>query len=220
MARAAYSPAIQGLSGKAGSTIYTKGYSGPIAKAYVVGEDPHTAAQMAMRHWMALSAAAYRNLTVAQAGAWEVYAASVTRHNTATGKVYHPTAYNAFNALTVKFLQANGGGAVPVAPPGFAFVGDTLAVTAAGLSGSVKFTAGGANRANVTTEILLQGLPSPRRKPHPDKCRTKAFVPFSAGTLNFSVTVAPGWYAPAYRFVNAATGQMTPLFALPIVQVL
>ena len=220
MAKAAYSGAIERFSGKAGGTVYTAGYSGPIAKAYVVGLDPHTPAQMAIRHWMALSAAAYQHLTLAQAAAWEVYAASATRHNPTTGAAYHPTAYNAFNALTVKFLQASGGGVVPVLPPGSAFAGDTIAVTAAGLSGSVKFTAGGANGANVTTEILLQALPSPRRKPNPDKYRTKGFIHFGLGILDFGLPVAPGWYAPAYRFVNALTGQMTPLFALPIVQVL
>ena len=70
------------------------------------------------------------------------------------------------------------------------------------------------------TEILLQALPSPRRKPNPDKCQTKGFVHFGLGILDFGLTIGPGWYVPAYRFMNAATGQMVTLFALPIVQVL
>ena len=220
MAKAAYSPAIQGLSGKAGGTVYTEGHSGPIAKAYVVGHDPHSAAQRTMRHWMAVSAGAYRNLTAGQAAAWEVYAASVTRHNSATGRGYHSTAYNAFNGLTVKFLQANGGGAIPVLPPGSSFNGDTIMVTALGQSGQVLFRASGGNGAGIVTELLLQGLPSPRRKPNVDKYRTQGFIHFGLGILDFGLTAAPGYYAPAVRFVNAATGQMVGLVTLPIVQVM
>ena len=48
---------------------------------------------------------------------------------------------------------------------------------------------------------------------------SRAFATFAAGSLSRSLVLPPGWYACAFRFVNALTGQMTELVALGVVQV-
>ena len=81
------------------------------------------------------------------------------------------------------------------------------------------FTASGANAANVRTELLLQALSSRKRTPYPRGYRSKGCVAFAAGALTSNVATAAGFYAPAYRFVHAQTGQEMPLVTLPVVQV-
>ncbi|RYG26440.1 hypothetical protein EON82_03335 [bacterium] len=87
---------------------------------------------------------------------------------------------------------------------------------AATTAGKVTFTASAANSTNVTTELLLQPLKNANRKPSSRGYRIKAYNSFAAGTLTKDVTVPPGYYAAAYRFVSKTTGQSTPLVYLAV----
>ena len=48
--------------------------------------------------------------------------------------------------------------------------------------------------------------------------RSKGFVAFAPGSLTQNITVTPGFYVPAYRFVNTLTGQEIGMTVLPVVQ--
>ena len=69
------------------------------------------------------------------------------------------------------------------------------------------------------TELLLQPLRFAHQSPNPRGYRTQAFTAFGVGTPALTLPAAPGWYAPAYRFVNVQTGQETEMRLLRVVQV-
>ena len=76
----------------------------------------------------------------------------------------------------------------------------------------------GANAANAQTERLLQKLSSALRQPT-DKYVSQEFAEFNGAGSGFSLSVPAGWHAPAYRFAQINTGQMTGLFTLPVIEV-
>jgi hypothetical protein len=143
--------------------------------------------------------------------AWTAYAATLPQVAKRSGRKVKVTAINAFCGLADKFLQVTPGGTVPMVPPTAAFLGDSLTITAAAGMGQVTFTAGAANSAGTTTELLLQPLKGKNRVPTAKGYRTKAFKAFATGSLTQTVSVPTGFYAAAYRYVNAATGQATAL---------
>ena len=120
--------------------------------------------------------------------------------------------------LTCKFLQMNPGVAPPVNPPAGSFHGDSFAITAAGEDAGILFHIGGANTGATQTEFLLQKLPSRLRQPT-DKFISRAFVAFPGAGYTYTLDADAGYWVPAYRFVQSATGQMTELIALPVVAV-
>ncbi len=81
------------------------------------------------------------------------------------------------------------------------------------------FTADRANSAGVVTELLLQPLATGARRAYRDKYRAQGFVAFAPGSLSATVPALPGWHACGVRFVNAATGQATPVVELGTVLV-
>jgi hypothetical protein len=91
-------------------------------------------------------------------------------------------------------------------------------IEAAGAAGCITFTALRPNTPGVTTELLLQSLPSRHRRTYDSRYRVQGFHAFSEAEPTVEVPADPGWHAPAYRFVNTATGQTTPL--LPLAKVL
>ncbi|MBX3112698.1 MAG: hypothetical protein KF857_11895 [Fimbriimonadaceae bacterium] len=209
--------AFEDMRGKAGSVVVTKGRSGLVVKPRVSGKNPRTAPQQSVRYALAKAAQNYRNLTPAQVDEWQAYAQTVVKTNPVDGRVYHPTANTAFMALAAKFLQVSPNGTVPLDPPAGAFLGDSVTVTATSSAAvTVTFASSGPNAAGVTTELLLQSLKSPNRTPNAKGYRTKAFHVFTNTGLK-NVTVPPGHYAAAYRFVKTATGQASPLQTLPVV---
>ncbi len=219
MAKAELGVILQDLRGKAGNAVFSKSRDGIVLKPRVKGRNPNTAAQQAVRHALSTATSMFKNFTSAQNAAWSTYAQTITKHNPVTGKSYHPTAINAFTALAAKFLLVNPTGTVPTTPPATSFPGDTITLTTTGATGKVTFTASGANAANVKTELLLQPLASANRRPQRNGYRSKAYVAFASGSLSFDVLVPAGYYAAAYRFVNALTGQETQLIPLPEQQV-
>ncbi|MBS1714085.1 MAG: hypothetical protein JST30_07075 [Armatimonadetes bacterium] len=173
--------------------------------------NPSTPAQQAVRTNLRKAAVAYKNLTPAQAAAWELYAQTQVVENPPTGRKPKKTAVDAFVELAAKFLQVTPTGTVPTAPPAASYYGDSIAVTVAYSAGKATFTGSAPNSLNTRTELLMQRLPAQNRHAQKGAYRSKGFVQFVPGTLSFDVTVPPGYYAAAYRFVNVATGQATDL---------
>ncbi len=153
---------------------------------------------------------------------WNAFAATITKTNPITGKTYSPTGFNEFVALTTKFLQVTPAGTIPTTPPSRGFAGDaiTILATAPSASGAIRFTASGANSANVKTEFLIQPLKNSNRTPSAKCYRSKGFFGFVSGTLSKDIGLPQGSYAVGYRFVNAATGQETsPLYLAGVLNV-
>jgi hypothetical protein len=165
---------------------------------------------------MSLAGAAWSALTVEQAQAWRDYAESVFRSSDVTGRRYTGNALTEFVALATKFMQANPGGTVPVTPPTSSYIGDSVVVGTSAIETGVRWSASGPNDSETVTELLVQKMPSPRRKPT-KQYTSAAFVQFAAGSLSFDLPLDPGSYALAYRFVRLATGQSTLLIPCGIV---
>ncbi|RYG26369.1 hypothetical protein EON82_03540 [bacterium] len=83
--------------------------------------------------------------------------------------------------------------------------------------GVLTFTASGPNTAGIVTELFLQPLASRNRRTYLERYRHLAFTGFPLGSAE-SYPVSPGWYACAYRFVNANTGEATAIAELGIVR--
>ncbi len=218
MAKAELGILLHDLRGKAGNAVFVAGRNGAVVRTRVIPRNPCTAAQKAVRASLAKAAAAYRSLTATQQAQWVAYAAGITRTRAGSGKSYHPTPISVFAALASKFLQVNPTGTIPTTPPTASFGGDTITVTAAAGTGKITFTATAANAANVKTELLLQPLVSKYCTPQAHQYRSKAFVAFTGASsgLSADVTVAPGCYAAAYRFVSTVTGQETQIVPISI----
>lgn len=220
MAKVVYSANIQDIRGKLGNTVHSRARNGSTLRTRVSPKQPKTAGQTAVRSALTKSSVLYKNMTAPQLAAWATYAQTLAKHDPLSGKTYAPAPGTVFGGLTDKFLQMTPAAAVPMTTPTAGFAGDSIGVSAVGVSGKVTFTASAANTVGVKTELLLQPLKSRARTPTAKAYRTKTFFAFVAGTLVQDVIVPAGFYAPAYRFVNAATGQMVGMITLPVVQVL
>jgi hypothetical protein len=217
--KATQSMAFEQLSGKSGSVVIADTKSGLIIRPRTRPKNPKTPAQESVRLHLSTSATLFKNMTPTQLLNWRTYASNLTRQNPVTGKKYAPAAMNVFTGLASKYLQVTPNGTVPMTPPTSDFTGDKPTVTALGGPGKVTFTADAANSTNVVTELLLQPLKSKNRLPSKGAYRTKQFVSFTSGSLSAVVAVPAGTYAAAYRFVNSATGQESPLVPISIQQV-
>jgi hypothetical protein len=219
MAKAKLSGYFQSIQGRIGDMIFTDTKVGTVMRADETPANPRTAGQNTYRAYFAKAAKGYPALTPSQADSWRVYAAGLRKVDADTKETYAPTGFNAFTSLAAKFYAANGNvGTPPTTPPATPFAGDSITLTAVATSGKVTFTASGANAANVTTELRLQPLKNANRKPSSHGYRIRAYNAFTAGVGGNvkDVTVPPGYYAAAYRFVNKLTGESTPLVYLSV----
>jgi len=217
--KASLSIAFEDLRGKAGNVVISKGRTGLNLKNRIRSKNPRTAAQQGIRGAFSKAAATWKTLTTTQVQAWNTYALTVTKTNPITGEQYHPTGFNLFTGLTIKFLQINPTGTIPLTPPTGAFTGDSITITASAGSGTITFTASAANASGIKTEILVQPLANANRVPQPLKYRTKAFNNFGNLAHTYTANLTPGAWAVAYKFVNTNTGQETPLQPLLVQQV-
>ena len=218
MAKASLGVALEDLRGKVGNEVFTRGRGGLTVRAPAKYKFKLTPA-MANSAEVFKQALAFKNqLTRPQMEEWNAFARTQIRHDAVTGRRYAPAGHNLYTGLTCKFLQINPGATPPVNPPSGSFGGDRIKVRAEIFGGSLTFFASGANAANVQTELLLQKLPSALRQPT-DKYVSQEFAEFTGAGSGFSLSVPPGWYAPAYRFVQINTGQMTELVTLPVIEV-
>ena len=207
------------LHGKAGNSVFVETIYGTVLRPRTTPANPKTPAQEAARTRLASASAAFIALSPANRLLWINYAAGVFIQDKRGGLPHPARPQTVFNGLAAKYLQVHPGGAIPQTPPTSPFFGDSVTVTAAGGTGHITFTASAANGANVVTELLLQPLAHLSRAPKPNLYRPVSFAHFAAGSLSFSASVAPGAYAPAFRFVNSLTGQQTDLVRLAAVLV-
>lgn len=207
------------MSGKQGDQVYSQTRNGAVRKSRVIPTNPNTPLQASSRGNFAVATVGYSQMGASLLLQWEAYAASLKVTDPITGRTYSPAPGTVYTGLTSKYLQVNVGGAPPLLPPKSAFTGDTITVSAAGGPSHVTFTASAANAANVVTELLVQKLPSGARKPDKSKDRTVGFIAFTGPALTHNVTLPPGIYACAYRFVNKDTGQMSSTVRLQTVTV-
>ena len=211
--------AIKGVRGRMGDAVFVREANGSYGvRSYTTPRNPRTPAQIAVRQRFVQATTAFRNLDAAHLALWEEYAAAHGHTDPDTGQVFTPNPITLFVALSTKYLQVNPTGAIPLAPPTEAFAGDTITVSATAGAGQITFAASGANASGVETELLLQKLATPNRRPRPKEYRSADFVTFAGGTSGSTATVptAPGYYAAAYRFVKTATGQDTLPVPIPV----
>ena len=156
----------------------------------------------------------WRDLDAVQAEAWHAYARSLIARDPETGLLATPKAVNLFVGLTVKVLQVHGGFDAPIDPPTGVFLGDVVGLTAFADGADIVFTADRANRDGVLTELLTQRLNGPNNAPRPRSYKSQGFVAFPGLGSESRVTLRPGTFYCAYRFVEAAsgrTGAMVPI---------
>lgn len=207
------------LHGKVGNVVFAQTRNGLVVRPRTTPRDPRTAAQTASRQRLARASSAWRTLSPAQFAAWRAYAQTLTRVSPVGGPPYVPMPHNVFTALAAKFLQVSPDGDIPLDPPAAPFFGDGIVVTATAEPGAIRFTASGPNASGIVTELLLQPLAHAGRAPKANLYRAQAFVPFASAGDSHTVPAAPGAYAPAVRFVRAATGQDSDLVPLSSVVV-
>lgn len=172
-----------------------------------------------MRDAMARANALFRTLDRDELLAWKRYASRLRDFQWSEGRPQTATGVNAFRALACKALLVDPQADPPRTPPSVPFLGDAVAVSATGGSGEVVFRGQSGNAEGVLTELLLQKLSTAATDPVREKYRHNGFIPFPSGGASVSVPVVKGWYAIAYRFVLASTGQMSALAELEPVQV-
>ena len=205
------------MSGRADNAVFVQRADGSFGgRVYVTPTDPRTPAQVAVRDRFTRATRAFHSLTGAQYAAWEAYAESLTYHDATTNHEETPSPIGLFVGMATKFLQVNPLSPIPLLPPSADFAGDTISVTfaAGSASGEVTVTASGPNASGVVTELQLQRLTGPGRRPRKNGYRTQAFNEFTAGpglTVDLA-DLTPGYYAAAYRFVEKATGRDTLLY--------
>jgi hypothetical protein len=95
----------------------------------------------------------------------------------------------------------------PLLPPTSNFPGDSCTVALSLVTFGIRVQAVPPNAAGIKTEVLLQELPGPNRKPRPTNYHTVAISSLSKNGLFLDLPT--GVYAVAYRFVKPATGQST-----------
>lgn len=213
MPKAQLNDLFSALSGSLGDVVITSGKRGTVLRKKPAFPRPTSPEQKITENCLVTANTVWSTFTSQEAEMWNDYALTVTHHNAQADTRYHPTGYHAFIALTLKFLQVTPTVIVPRTPPTRKFTPDDFTVTLKSENGTLIFLANGINSPNTETELLLQVLPNPRRKPTA-KYHSEMFVKFTALAPFYALTVVPGAYAAAYRFVDTETGQMSPLVTL------
>lgn len=230
MAKLRPSAMLSDFSGRLAGDIVVNSPSGLVLRRQQVFRRPTSPGQAAAAKRMSQASKLWLQLSEAQVEAWDRFAHRITRTGRVSNEHYHPTGFNMFVALSVKLWQIDPEQAVPLTPPTSAFLGDDILVSAAPDPGvlvspfanyqlvessgttdedtHIIFAASGPNLENVTTELFLQRLAHPNRKPGV-QFKSVGFHTFTPDAPSIAVAVEPGTYVPAYQFVNTETGQIT-----------
>lgn len=202
MARATANPLFLAPTGRLGNVILMTGPKGQlILRERIIGRNPKTADQAFVRSNLGFAAKAWGRLSDEERSAFDAYGETVGRDG-----------YRAFTGLASKYRQVHAGVSPPSRPPTEPFFGDSVGVSAAlgpEGSGTVVFRAKRPCQPGVVVEAIVQPLAVQHRKPKARDWKTKAFVAFSEGSLEFALPLEKGAYALAFRYVNAETGQET-----------
>ena len=218
--------------GKLGNVVFIQTAQGYVVRERVTPANPRTGPQVRARAGFAEASRAWGALDDAEYAAWQAY-----------GQACGLGGQLAYMSLTRKWLATHPGGTPPTLPPAGPFFGDNVGLRIADLGSGIAegadptdagsgrseiddprsailtLVATQPNAQGVVTEVLVQPLANARRKPRARDWRTAAYVAFASGSLAVPVSVPPGAYAVAYRFVNAATGQATAMAVLGAVTV-
>ncbi len=208
---------VKAWSGKGTNMVFNDTEFGTVGRDYVIPANPNTPPQEAARSYFKRATQAFEVLPKAKVDAWNVYASQFKTRNK-VGKLREKKGLNVFTALATKFLQVTPSGTIPQDPPTSDFNGDGATITVTAGTGKLTFSSTLPNSSGVVTELLFQRLVNGNRKPG-SEYKTGAYVAFIPGTLSRDVTVPPGFYAAAYRFVRTATGQQSEIRSLPVSQV-
>ena len=209
MAKLRFNGNISEAAGAVGRLQYRRSAVGQQITERGYSVQPGNAAQLAVQADFERAGAAWSLLTDAQKALWTQAAKLETRRDPVTLKSYSLTNRAYFIGLASKFLQIYGAGAsIPTAPPVVRFKGDTITVVGSAQNGVATWTASAVNHTGALTELLAQRLASKDRAPVTDDYVSRGFVDFSEGDgPTAQVTLGPGVWALAYRFVSAATGE-------------
>lgn len=206
------------LAGKSGNTVFYRSPAGTSFRDYQLPSNPNTAAQQQVRTGFKFASVEWNLLSPQEAEAWRAYALTLATREPGSGAIRAPRARSVFISLAAKLQQVNPQSPIPHTPPASHFFGDSVAVSASPVfEGGILFEADGPNRVGVLTELLVQRLRLGSSAPYRRAYRSEGFVSFSGEPV--VSPQSPGWYAVAYRFVNATTGQVTGLAEMGVVQV-
>ncbi len=217
MARVLESLLANGLTGRAGNAVFVRTKRGVVVRSRVVPRDPRTAEQEAVRARMRAAVEAWRALSPEQAARWAAYAAGQREEDPRTGAAVSPSAYGAFVRLATRFQRVSPGVPIPADPPEYPFAGDEVRIAAEGAPGEVVFRASGPTSGHVRVELFVQPLRFAHQSPQARGYRSRAYAAFAEPGLEARVAATSAWAAPAYRFVDTRTGQVTALVTLPVV---
>lgn len=197
------------MSGRLGNVGYANTEYGVVVRSLPAGGAEPTLARLRLRWAMKDANRVWQELSAEEAEAWQAYARGLRKRNPQTGLETVPKGVHTFTGLAVKYLQLHGGRDVPKTPPVGAFLGDTVDVLLGSDPTGLLFTAGSANRAGVTTELLAQRLWGKNNRPKQNGYVSLGFVEFEQPGQVYRVGRNVGTYAAAYRFVEVATGRST-----------
>jgi hypothetical protein len=219
MGKARLSMAFQDLRGGVGGVVCSKTRGGNVVKRKPRYRYPVQPSLREVQARMKEAMAVWSTLTWEQVEEWNAYARGLERVDSITGAEYSPSGINAFMGLSTKFLQVNPEEPIPLAPPTWEMQWDHPMVSATGGTGVVQYTASGPTPEGIVAELLAQPLLNQRRSPT-KFYKSQAFVSFTDEHPSAQVTLAPGWYALAVRFVEVSTGRATLLTPMGRVEVI
>ena len=229
MARVRNTPLTAGLRGRIGEAVYVQGTTGTQLRRRPQRVGALTPGQIAAAERMETIGYFWSLVDLQGVERWRDYAVRLQAMLPALER--RPmNAYQAFLQLATRLLMIDSTADLPLLPPSAAFAGDAVAVVGEPFATAdptptppegeeIRFLANRPNAPGVLTELLFQRLASVGRAPVGTKYRSQRFVAFSDGGLEAMVPCAVGWYALAYRFVDAGTGQATGVFPCGIVRV-
>lgn len=209
MALIEFSPVVANMAGSAGAVTFMGGRVGPIVRGRVSLHLVKTIARSLSQNNMQNAAAEFANLSPTDKATWNSAASGILQLNPITGQHYPMTGISYYCSLAIIFKMGSPGQRPPTAPPGSAFTGDSITITATGGTGQITWTGSAQQGAGIKTMFLTQLLPYDGRKPNPQGYRTLRTSPIPASPFQVNQNIGRGVYAVGYRFMKVTTGQAT-----------
>ena len=199
------------MTGKVGNGVFSIEQGGTGIRQYNgVSKQPFSEAQRAREAAFTKANQTWPTIGRANADKWRVWGAK-QKVKTISGGIRGREGKDCFVGYFAKMLQVNAAAAVPLPPVG-TFGGDGATFSLLLENPTMDWVASKANATGVTTELMVQELPSEVALPNPQGYKTLAFHAFASGSLSYTVELDPGFYAFAAQEVEIATGR-TACFA-------